>query len=135
MWALGSITTLALFVLAATPLAYFWFGKVSALSPELSELGRKGIWIALPMPFLATLQSWYQGAILYGRQTRGITESVVIYLLTSALILVAGVSYGRNTGLYFGLLALTASMTTQTIWLWYRSREVRHRLAQAAAGG
>jgi len=134
MWALGGITTLALFVLAATPLANFWFEKVSALSPELSELARKGIWIALPMPLLAALQSWYQGVILYGRQTRGITESVVIYLVTSALILAAGVLLGKTTGLYFGLLALTASMITQTIWLWYRSREVRFRLAEAAAG-
>jgi len=134
MWALGGITTLALFVLAATPLANFWFEKVSALSPELSELARKGIWIALPMPLLAALQSWYQGVILYGRQTRGITESVVVYLVTSALILAAGVLLGKTTGLYFGLLALTASMITQTIWLWYRSREVRFRLAEAAAG-
>jgi hypothetical protein len=48
---------------------------------------------------------------------------------------VAGVSFGLTAGLYFGLLALTASMTTQTIWLWYRSREVRFRLAQAVAEG
>lgn len=134
MWILGSIMTGVLLVIAATPLARVWFEQVSALSPELSEMARLGLWIALPMPYLATLQSWYQGVILYGRQTRGITESVVIFLLTSALILSAGVAYGKSSGLYFGLLALTASMTTQTAWLWYRSRPVRYSLANAAAG-
>lgn len=135
MWALGGIMTLVLFLIAATPLATFWFEGVSALSPELSKLAISGFWLALPLPLLATMQSWYQGTILFSRQTRGITESVLIYLLTSALILAAGVYYGKTTGLYFGLLALTASMTTQTIWLWYRSRVVRQSLAMSTVGG
>ena len=121
---LSVVTTVVLFLVAATPLSDFWFGKVSGLSPKLAEMARLGIWIALPLPALSVFQSWYQGAILYGRRTRGITVSVVIYLLTSAVVLGLGVSWGKATGLYIGLAALTASVLTQTIWLWLQSRGV-----------
>jgi hypothetical protein len=121
---LSAVTTVVLFLVAATPLSYFWFGKVSGLSPELAEMARLGVWIAMPLPALSALQSWYQGAILYGRRTRGITVSVVIYLLTSAIVLGLGVFWGKMPGLYVGLAALTASVLTQTIWLWHQSRGV-----------
>ncbi len=98
-----------------------WFETVSALSPQLTSLAKTGLWFALPLPALSVLQSWYQGAILHGRQTRGITESVLIYLLTSTVILGLGVAWGVATGLYIGLAALTLSTLTQTGWLWLRS--------------
>ena len=131
MLALGTFTTIILFTIAVTPLAGFWFEHFSALSPALAELGRRGIWLALPMPFLTTLQSWYQGVILHGRRTRGITESIAVFLVTSALILGIGVASGRTTGLFFGLIALSASMAAQTAWLWHRSRPVLNRLWEA----
>jgi len=115
---------LILFLVAATPLSILWFGRISGLPPELAEMARIGLLFALPLPALSVMQSWYQGMILFGRQTRGITESVGIYLLTSALILGAGVIIGGFTGLYIGLLGLVASVFTQTLWLWLRSQRV-----------
>ncbi|MEW5869435.1 MAG: hypothetical protein AB1894_09175 [Chloroflexota bacterium] len=128
---MSAATTLALLLIAATPLSHFWFGDVSALPPHLVELAQAGIWLALPLPALSVLQSWYQGAILYGRRTNGITESVVIYLLTSAVILVGGVVWGGLSGLLVGLLAITASVATQTSWLWWRARPVLAGLREA----
>jgi hypothetical protein len=130
---LGSTITIGLFILAATPLSDLWFERVSALSPELSDLARRGIWLALPMPFLAALQSWYQGSILNSKHTRGITESVVVFLITSIIVLGVGVAGKNITGIYIGLAALSASMATQTVWLWYRSRNVLVKLWQAEA--
>jgi hypothetical protein len=49
---------------------------------------------------------------------------VVIYLVTSALVLGAGVTIGGTAGLYIGVAGLTASVFTQTAWLWLRSRPV-----------
>ncbi|MBP1701137.1 MAG: hypothetical protein H6Q38_244 [Chloroflexi bacterium] len=123
-WILSIINTLILFLVAATPLSILWFGRISGLPPELAEMARIGLLFALPLPALSVMQSWYQGMILFGRQTRGITESVGIYLLTSALILGAGVIIGGFTGLYIGLLGLVASVFTQTLWLWLRSQRV-----------
>ncbi len=125
---LSAGTTAALLIVAATPLSSLWFSKISALEQPLAQLAQKGIWIALPLPALSVMQSWYQGTILYGRKTQGITESVVVYLLTSAITFGIGVWLASITGLYVGLFALSLSVAMQTIWLWLRSRPVINQL-------
>jgi hypothetical protein len=115
-------TTVLIVLVAGTPLSFLWFERVSALAPQLTEMARLALWIALPMPGLNVLQSWFQGIILHSRRTRGITEAVGISLLTTVVILVVGVVRGRVTGLYVGWLALCAGSVAQTIWLWMRSR-------------
>ncbi len=115
-------TTAFMLIMVLTPLADIWFGKISALRPELVEMAKWSLWLALPMPALAALQSWYQGGILQSRKTRGIPEAVVIFLVTVTVILGVGIYLNTITGLFVGLLAFSAAMFTQTIWLWYRSR-------------
>jgi hypothetical protein len=119
---LATLTTALLLIVAATPLATFWFGRVSALDPRLIALARWGLWVALPLPALNVLYSWYQGALVRSRRTRGVTEAVVIYLLASSALLWAGVSWGQATGLYVGLAAFGLGALMQTAWLGYRSR-------------
>lgn len=132
---LSTGTSLLLLALTVTPLANFWFERVSALEPHLVDMARSALWIALPLPALNTLQSWYQGAIMHGRRTRGITESVGVYLVTSAVILTGGVLWNRVEGLYMGLAALVLSMATQTAWLWLRSRPVLVEVSRRDAAG
>lgn len=123
--------TLLHLLVAATPLSAFWFGRVTALRPELVEMARIGFWIALPIPGLTVLQSWFQGAIMHGRRTRGIPESIVAFLLAVLTVAGIGVNLAEITGLYVGMLAFTAANIAQTFWLWVRSRpimrEVRER--------
>jgi hypothetical protein len=95
---------------------------VSALSPELARLAGIGLWLSLPLPALTVGQSWFQGAILHSRRTRGITESVVIYLVTLVGVLIAGVASGQTAGLYVGVAAMVLGGTAQTAWLWWRAR-------------
>jgi len=137
MWLLAAATTAFLFLVAATPLAGLWFERLSGLTPQLARLARGGLWLVLPMPALSVLQSWYQGAILHSRRTGGITEAVVIYLVTSIALLWAGVMWGQVAGLYVGLGVFTLSSLAQTAWLWHRSRPSLHavqtRDAQPAA--
>ncbi len=127
---LSAVTSAGLLIIAVTPLSAFWFGTITALPPDLSKLAQRSLWLALPMPALTVLQSWYQGAILHGRRTRGITESVVIYLLATAAILSAGVMWRRVAGLYVGLAALTLSTLIQVAWLWHRSHPVLTSIRQ-----
>jgi hypothetical protein len=117
-------------LIAATPLAFIWFAYVSGLPPGLVELARVGYWLGLPMPALSVLQSWYQGTILYGRMTRGIPESMAIFLMTVLIILGGGVILGKFTGLYVGLLGFSIANGTQTIWLWVRSRSIMRNVIQ-----
>jgi hypothetical protein len=123
-------TTTAFILVTITPFSIFWLGKVSALPTDLSALARSGLWIALPLPALTVLQSWYQGVIMYGRHTRGITEAVVIYLVINGLLLSVGVISGQFIGLYVGLAAMTISFLVQTAWLWYRSKPIRHEVCE-----
>jgi hypothetical protein len=116
--------TAVMLLIVATPLSHIWFREISALNPELAQLAQRGVWLAVPIPAIAVLQSWYQGAIVNGRRTRGVTEAVVVFLVTIGGLLGAGVLWGAVTGLLVGVGALMASMTVQTVWLWVRSRPV-----------
>ncbi len=126
---LAAIMGVALLAVVATPFGRFWFQTISALPPDLAELGRRSLWLALPQPVLAVFQSWYQGAILHGKRTRGISEAVVIYLVSMTILLIAIVAWGQMIGLYAAWLASGVSMALQTGWLWLRSREVRRAVA------
>jgi hypothetical protein len=127
---LSILTSLSLLILAATPLADFWLHRISALNAPLAEMARLALWLAIPLPALTVSQSYFQGTILHSKQTRGITESVVIYLLVSALLLAAGAAWNQAAGLFIGVLAMDASMLAQTGWLWWRSRAWRAYLKQ-----
>jgi len=109
-------------LIMATPISSIWFQTISALPIHLAELAQIGIWITLPMPALAVLQSWYQGALLHSHKTRGITEAVVLYLFVNIATLTLGVLSGKITGLYIGLASFVFSTLLQTVWLWHRSK-------------
>jgi len=123
---LGLITSSLLLLIAATPLARWWFGNVAGLSPELTELGSQAIWLAVLLPGLSAVESFFQGSLVQSHQTKSITEAVAIYLVTSASILTAGTYYGQIPGLYIGLLGVSSGLVCQTLWLWYRSSTSSH---------
>jgi hypothetical protein len=125
---LAAGTSAAMLLIAASPLSSLWLERLSALSPELARIAHVGVWIAVPLPALNSLQSWFQGTILYSRRTPAITESVVVYLFTSAVILTVGANLGRMTGLFVGVAAFMLSMLAQTLWLWYRSSSTLQNL-------
>ena len=117
-------------LIMATPLSKFWFQTVSALPDNLAVLAQISIWITLPMPALAVLQSWCQGAILHSHNTKGITEAVLIYLFVNIVTLLLGVMWGKVIGLYVGLASFVLSTFIQTIWLWYRSQHAIYVIHQ-----
>ena len=121
---LAGAVTLVLLVLAATPLSTLWFGGVSALSPQLSSLAKIALWLAIPIPAMNVIQSWFQGTIVHGKRTRGVTEAVIIYFVVSTGLLLTGIYWGGATGIYVAILAMTIGMLAQTAWLWFRSRPV-----------
>jgi len=112
-----------------------YFGRVSGLSPALVVLAHTGLWLALLLPGFNVLQSWYQGALVYSRTTRGVTEAMGIFLLVTSTALWVGVVWGDMTGLYIGLVAFGLGSLAQTAWLWYRSRPVMRHLDERDAGG
>ena len=121
---LAVLTTLALVVTVVTPISTFWFARLTSLPSDLLALAENALWLALPIPAMAVFQSWYQGAMLHRRRTRGITVAVVIYLIVNALTLAVGVLLGTIAGLYVALISMGIAMLAQTAWLWWRSRNI-----------
>lgn len=119
---LSTSTTVIMLIITATPLSGFWFGTLSGLPPELTAIAILGMWIGLLMPGLSVWQSWYQGVIMHSRRTRGITEAVVVFLVTCTALLWAGVVWSGTTGLFVGMTAFVIASAAQTGWLWFRSR-------------
>ena len=117
-------TTGALVIIAATPLSRLWLENFTGLSPELAVLARNGLWFALLLPGLNSIQSWYQGSLLNSGKTRGISEAVAIFLFGAGLVLMGGIIWGGLVGLYIALSAFSFGMLIQTLWLWVRSRHV-----------
>jgi len=109
-------------VVVATPLATLWFSDVMALSPALVELSKQALWLALPLSLLAVLQSWYQGTIVHSKHTRGVTESVILYLVVTAVVMGMGIAVQRFPGLVVAVFGLDAAVLIQVGWLWHRSR-------------
>ena len=123
------ITILLILIMALTPLSLLWFRVLSGLEPDMANMAVIGLMIAIPTAGFAVLQSWFQGLILHGGRTRGITEAVVLFLVTCSAFLWIGVTRGLVTGLYWAMAAFTMAMFLQTLWLWYRSRS-DERVAQ-----
>jgi len=119
---LAGFVTVLIILITITPLANFWFHGVLGLSSELSDLAIIGMWIGLLIPGLNVFQSWFQGAIVVSRQTRGITEAVSIFLITTIVIISVGATRSQIIGLYIGLGAFAIAMLAQTFWLWIRAR-------------
>ncbi len=116
--------------LAVTPLAGLYFQNISGLPSELAELARPGFWIGLPLAAATVFQSWFQGALLHSKRTRGVPESVVVFLAAVVLVLGAGVAWGQVTGLYVLMVGFVLANLAQLGWLWFRSRAVLARLRE-----
>ncbi|MFU8773152.1 MAG: hypothetical protein ACNA8H_12125 [Anaerolineales bacterium] len=119
---LSTSTTVIMLGITATPLSGIWFGTLSGLPPDLVVIAILGLWLGLLMPGLSVWQSWYQGAIMHSRRTRGITEAVVVFLVTCSGLLWAGVVWGEIIGLYVGMTSFVIASAAQTCWLWIRAR-------------
>jgi hypothetical protein len=119
-----ALTAGALLV-AATPLAGWWFGGVTGLPPDLSRLAVATLWIGLLMPAVTVFQSWHQGMLVHSRRTRGVTESVVIYLVVVAALLAIGAAWAPWPGLLVAYGATLAGNLCQAFWLARCTRSLR----------
>ena len=129
-WLLGAGVVAVVAALTATPLAGLWFGGVSALRPELAALATTALALATPIAALRAIESWYQGTLVHGRQTRAITESVVAFVVASLAVMAAGVAWGAWPGIWVALVAFSVGRAAETAWVWARSRALRRELAR-----
>ncbi|MGC9348134.1 MAG: hypothetical protein ACP5JG_08365 [Anaerolineae bacterium] len=125
-------STAVIVVVAATPLSNLWLDDVMALPPHLLELAQAALYLALLLPGIAVLLSWYQGVIVNSHRTRGVTESVLMYIIVIGSVMGAGVFMQGPAGLYVAVAALEIAGAVQVAWLWHRSRPAVHALVAKA---
>lgn len=125
MLRLSGVTFAIHLLVVATPLAGLYFGGVSGLAPGLAAIAAYAWWFALPMTGLAVVQSWYTGLLTAHRQTRAIPESVGLSVITTALVLLAGIALQRYLGLFVALVGLGLGNLAMLGWLHLRTRSIR----------
>lgn len=130
---LALVTSGGILLIAATPLSRIWFGTITGLSPDLVDFAGGALWVALLLPLMSTLQSWYQAIVLHSRRTRCITEAILIYLAVISGVLGVGIAWGRFRGIYVGLAAMTMAEVARNAWLHWRSRRARNVLHERDA--
>jgi hypothetical protein len=127
---LAASTSLTLLLMAITPLGVFYLARISALDLELAYLGNVGLAVAFLIPGLTAYQSLFMGTIVHSHRTRGVTEAMVLYVVTVAVILIAGIAYGGMTGFYVAVISMAIGNIVQTLWLWIRARGTLHEITQ-----
>lgn len=115
-------TTGLLFLLVVTPLSEFWLRHISALDPDLTRLAERSLWFGVLVPGANALQSWFQGAIMHAKNTRGIPEAVGVFLLVTTMIYGGGIATGTIPGIMIGTAGFSLGMAAQAGWLGFRSR-------------
>ena len=119
---LAGLVVLAL--LSFTPLAHFYFRTLIGVSEELASLAVQGARVAVTLPLLMAVQSWFRGVLTARRATPALTLAMVANLATMALTLFLGVTL-RAPGVALAGLALVLSTTVETTTLWLANRGLR----------
>jgi hypothetical protein len=66
---------------------------------------------------MTVYHSFYQGLLVHSHQTRGVTESVALFLVITILFLWAGEALGHWPGIWVSLVAFSAGSSVQAAWL------------------
>ena len=131
---LSLITSILLLLVIATPLSNYWLDTISALPITLVVLAQTALWFSLLIPGANTLQSWYQGLLLYSGKTGGIPEAVGVFLLITIATYAIGIFQDPIPGIYFGTFGFSLGMTGQAVWLKIRSRKIAKKFMQTTSG-
>jgi hypothetical protein len=128
-------STVALLVVAFSPLAGWWQQQLAGLSPELTELAIPALRLGALIPALAVAQSLLRGIVIKEGATGAIAQATIVNLALLALVLLMGATTGWMPGVFLAALALTAARLGESVWLWVRTRSLRPGLGGVAVQG
>ena len=98
-------------------------GHMVSRAFTLLPLAVGGLWWLALSPATTAWQSYWQGALVHSRSTRGVTESVVVLLAVTAAVLAAGVAWQGAPGVYFAAAGMLLGGAAQAVWLGIRARD------------
>ncbi len=120
--------TMLIGLVAFTPFAHVYFATIAGLNETLTELALSAFALAVVWPAISVLRNLYQGVLVFNKQTRYVTESVLASLIATSLLLFLGVMLKSYSGVFVGLVAFITGNIVQVLWLVWRSHPIRSQL-------
>jgi len=114
---LGSAVTVAMLLIAFTPLAGIWFRKVSGLTQELTDLSFLPLKILVLLPALSVLLSFQRSTLVVAKNTRPISTATAIELLTIIVVLLITIVYMNLIGVIAAALAFMVGKSAANLFL------------------
>jgi O-antigen/teichoic acid export membrane protein len=114
---IGIILTLAIGLIAFSPLSDIWFRDVSGLSQKLSDFSRLPLIILTLLPALTLLLSFQTAVLVDSRRTKPITLSTIIEFSGILIVIFVSIRYFNSTGAVAAALAFMIGRIGANIYL------------------
>jgi hypothetical protein len=118
---LGTISSLALSVVAFTPLEAIWLEQISGLSPALASFAKWPIRILVLLPALDFLLSMQRSGWIISRRTHVVTMATAVEGVGLAVALWATVGPLNTIGAVGGAIAMLAGRLAANVYLFTRA--------------
>ena len=115
---LASALTGTFALIAITPAARIFYGRIAGLSPELAAFAIVPTIILSVVPGLETMISWQHGLLVHWKETRPITTAVVFHVsVLGVVMMTAGVFLRQTPGTIIAAVALAMAVAVQWCYL------------------
>jgi progressive ankylosis protein len=118
---LGTLATLALALVALTPLEIFWFEHLSGLTPELAAFALWPARILILYPLLDYVISFQRARWILEHRTGIITSATAIEAVTLAVTLFVAINFFDTIGAVAGAIAMLAGRVAASGYLGLRT--------------
>ena len=112
----GVISSAAMLLLAATPLASLYLRYIAGIPDPLARFVTPGILLFVPMPFINSVHSWYRGLLMSARKTGVIYRGMGINLALTGSLMFAGALF-HLPGIEVAVLSLVLSLLVELYYL------------------
>lgn len=121
---LGVASSVAMGLVAFTPLADLWFLRVSGLTPELAAFAIVPTMLLVPMPGVSVWLSYQRGILVNGRRTGPITIGTMIEVGSIAVLFILAAGLFGWVGVTSAFFAFVVARFIANLYLVGRARRV-----------
>lgn len=121
---LALASSVAMALVAFTPMAGVWFQTVSGLPPDLAAFAITPARILVALPALAVLLALQQAVLVQGRRTGAISTATALEVISIAIVFSMLGATTRMAGVNAAMIALLAGRVVGNAWLLRPARRV-----------
>jgi hypothetical protein len=118
---IGAACSLAMLILAATPLSGLYLRYVAGLPSSLSKFVMPAVVFALVLPFINSIHSWLRGLLMAAHSTKVIYWGMGLNLAATALLIFLGALL-KAPGAQAAVVAFTAAFLLEIAFLYKAGR-------------